>query len=150
MSDISQPLCSLIPILKRILQPRVDPFFLLSTVGACLLLFTDLLIQIECVFVVLTVSCWVTFFVFSLYYSADTAAAFLLALCTINTMWPIAVCSGKVLLNTTPPYVLAQLDKLLSETQTLGEFISFSLAKAFAIFLIRTCNGISRLIYDKI
>ena len=59
--------------------------------------------------------------VFSLYYSADTAAAFLLAMCTINTMWPLGVCSGKVLLNTTPPYVLAQLDKLLSEAQTLGE-----------------------------
>lgn len=71
---------------------------------------------------------------FSLYYSADTAASFLLALCTINTMWPITVCSAKVLLNTTPPYVLGQLDKLLSETQTLGNAKFYNL---FVLYLFR-------------
>jgi len=58
---------------------------------------------------------------FSAYYFADTVAATLIASVTWCTMWPIANCGARVLLNTTPPYVLAQLDKLLSETQTLGK-----------------------------
>nr|CAB3266219.1 zinc transporter 6 [Phallusia mammillata] len=101
VADMSHSLCSVVPMLGRILLPRVDPFFLASFVGASFLLITDLLIQIDA------------------YYFADTVTAILIAIVTICTMWPIANCSARVLLNTTPPYVLGQLDKLLSEAQTL-------------------------------
>jgi len=47
VSDMSHSLCSVVPVLSRVLLPRVDPFFLASFIGASLLLLTDLLIQIE-------------------------------------------------------------------------------------------------------
>lgn len=62
-----------------------------------------------------------TFFYSSSYYTIDTVVGLCIAIITIGTIWPIATCSGKVLLNSTPPYLLSQLDKILSEAQTLGK-----------------------------
>ncbi|CAF89989.1 unnamed protein product, partial [Tetraodon nigroviridis] len=53
------------------------------------------------------------------YNAADTASAVAIALMTFGTMYPMSVYSGKVLLQTTPPHVIGQLDKLLREVSTL-------------------------------
>ncbi|CAK8694762.1 unnamed protein product [Clavelina lepadiformis] len=130
VSDLSQPLCTVIPVFNRILLPRIDPFFLLSSIGSALVLLTDVLIQID------------------LYYTADTVASILFVFATLTTMWPIAVCSAQVLLNTTPPYVLGQLDKLLSEAQTLDGVLEIRNERFFSVALaskdhtdLRFCNG---------
>lgn len=62
-----------------------------------------------------------SFTFFSSYYIVDTMVGLCIAIVTIGTIWPIAACSGKVLLHSTPPYLLSQLDKILSEAQTLGK-----------------------------
>ncbi|XP_015421907.1 PREDICTED: zinc transporter 6 [Myotis davidii] len=59
------------------------------------------------------------FFPFSNYFAVDTASAIAIALMTFGTMYPMSVYSGKVLLQTTPPHVIGQLDKLLREVSTL-------------------------------
>uniref|UniRef100_A0A8C6Z950 Solute carrier family 30 member 6 n=1 Tax=Nothoprocta perdicaria TaxID=30464 RepID=A0A8C6Z950_NOTPE len=53
------------------------------------------------------------------YFAVDTASAIAIALMTFGTMYPMSVYSGKVLLQTTPPHVIGQLDKLLREVSTL-------------------------------
>ncbi|XP_077200338.1 zinc transporter 6 isoform X3 [Paroedura picta] len=53
------------------------------------------------------------------YFAVDTASAVAIALMTFGTMYPMSVYSGKVLLQTTPPHVIGQLDKLLREVSTL-------------------------------
>uniref|UniRef100_H2YY03 Cation efflux protein transmembrane domain-containing protein n=1 Tax=Ciona savignyi TaxID=51511 RepID=H2YY03_CIOSA len=116
-TELSQPLCSIIPALSKILLPRVNPFLLASFIGGVLLFATNLLIQINS------------------YYFADTAAAILIASCTLCTMWPIATCSARVLLNTTPPYLLGQLDKLLSEAQTLDGVLEIRNERFYTVSL---------------
>ncbi|KAJ8779934.1 hypothetical protein J1605_012103 [Eschrichtius robustus] len=49
------------------------------------------------------------------YFAVDTASAIAIALMTFGTMYPMSVYSGKVLLQTTPPHVIGQLDKLIRE-----------------------------------
>ncbi|XP_053158744.1 zinc transporter 6 isoform X4 [Hemicordylus capensis] len=53
------------------------------------------------------------------YFAVDTASAVAIALMTFGTMYPMSVYSGKVLLQTTPPHVIGQLDKLIREVSTL-------------------------------
>ncbi|XP_047378922.1 zinc transporter 6 isoform X3 [Sciurus carolinensis] len=53
------------------------------------------------------------------YFAVDTASAIAIALMTFGTMYPMSVYSGKVLLQTTPPHVIGQLDKLIREVSTL-------------------------------
>ncbi|XP_032266144.1 zinc transporter 6 isoform X2 [Phoca vitulina] len=53
------------------------------------------------------------------FFAVDTASAIAIALMTFGTMYPMSVYSGKVLLQTTPPHVIGQLDKLIREVSTL-------------------------------
>nr|XP_002121319.1 zinc transporter 6 [Ciona intestinalis] len=117
MADMSQTLCSIIPALSKILLPRINPFLLTSFIGASLIFLTNLLIQMN------------------LYYFADTVSAILISTCTLCTMWPVASCSARVLLNTTPPYLLGQLDKLLSEAQTLDGVLEIRNERFYTVSL---------------
>nr|XP_021530099.1 zinc transporter 6 isoform X4 [Aotus nancymaae] len=79
----------------------MNPFVLIDLAGAFALCITYMLIEINN------------------YFAVDTASAIAIALMTFGTMYPMSVYSGKVLLQTTPPHVIGQLDKLIREVSTL-------------------------------
>ncbi|XP_077200333.1 zinc transporter 6 isoform X2 [Paroedura picta] len=101
VADLSRSLCGIIPGLSSIFLPRMNPFVLIDLAGALALCITYMLIEINN------------------YFAVDTASAVAIALMTFGTMYPMSVYSGKVLLQTTPPHVIGQLDKLLREVSTL-------------------------------
>ncbi|NP_001006402.1 zinc transporter 6 [Gallus gallus] len=101
VADLSRSICGIIPGLSSIFLPRMNPFVLIDIAGALALCITYMLIEINN------------------YYAVDTASAIAIALMTFGTMYPMSVYSGKVLLQTTPPHVFGQLDKLLREVSTL-------------------------------
>lgn len=115
VADMSRGICGIIPMLESVLLPRVNPFFLISFTAGCAVLLVDVLLQINS------------------YYIADTMAALAIAIFIFATMWPIMVCSGRVLLHTTPPHVLGQLDKLLSEAQTLDGVLEIRSEKFYTL-----------------
>uniref|UniRef100_A0A8B9S815 Solute carrier family 30 member 6 n=1 Tax=Apteryx owenii TaxID=8824 RepID=A0A8B9S815_APTOW len=97
VADLSRSICGIIPGLSSIFLPRMNPFVLIDIAGALALCITYMLIEINN------------------YFAVDTASAIAIALMTFGTMYPMSVYSGKVLLQTTPPHVIGQLDKLLRE-----------------------------------
>ncbi|XP_036080321.1 zinc transporter 6 isoform X4 [Rousettus aegyptiacus] len=101
VADLSRSLCGIIPGLSSIFLPRMNPFVLIDLAGAFALCITYMLIEINN------------------YFAIDTASAIAIALMTFGTMYPMSVYSGKVLLQTTPPHVIGQLDKLIREVSTL-------------------------------
>ncbi|XP_064914019.1 zinc transporter 6 isoform X2 [Columba livia] len=101
VADLSRSICGIIPGLSSIFLPRMNPFVLIDIAGALALCITYMLIEINN------------------YFAVDTASAVAIALMTFGTMYPMSVYSGKVLLQTTPPHVIGQLDKLLREVSTL-------------------------------
>lgn len=101
VADLSRSLCGIIPGLSSIFLPRMNPFVLIDLAGALALCITYMLIEINN------------------YFAVDTASAIAIALMTFGTMYPMSVYSGKVLLQTTPPHVIGQLDKLIREVSTL-------------------------------
>ncbi|XP_038596187.1 zinc transporter 6 [Tachyglossus aculeatus] len=101
VADLSRSVCGIIPGLSSIFLPRMNPFVLIDLAGALALCITYMLIEINN------------------YFAVDTASAIAIALMTFGTMYPMSVYSGKVLLQTTPPHVIGQLDKLIREVSTL-------------------------------
>ncbi|XP_040285521.1 zinc transporter 6 [Bufo bufo] len=101
VADLSRSLCGIIPGLSSVFLPRMNPFVLIDIAGALSLCITYMLIEMNN------------------YFAVDTASAVAIALMTFGTMYPMSVYSGKVLLQTTPPHVIGQLDKLLREVSTL-------------------------------
>uniref|UniRef100_A0A8D2DY42 Zinc transporter 6 n=1 Tax=Sciurus vulgaris TaxID=55149 RepID=A0A8D2DY42_SCIVU len=97
VADLSRSLCGILPGLSSIFLPRMNPFVLIDLAGAFALCITYMLIEINN------------------YFAVDTASAIAIALMTFGTMYPMSVYSGKVLLQTTPPHVIGQLDKLIRE-----------------------------------
>ncbi|XP_029449640.1 zinc transporter 6 [Rhinatrema bivittatum] len=101
VADLSRSLCGIIPGLSSIFLPRMNPFVLIDLAGAFALCITYMLIEINN------------------YFAVDTASAIAIAVMTFGTMYPMSVYSGKVLLQTTPPHVIGQLDKIIREVSTL-------------------------------
>jgi len=119
ISDMSNSICSLLPPLSRIFKPRMDPFLIMTLSATMICFLANLLIEIDS------------------FYFADTIAALLIAATIIGCVWPLATCSGLVLLNTIPPYVIGQLDKLLSEAQTLDGVLEIRNEKIHTVALSR-------------
>ncbi|CAF1112720.1 unnamed protein product [Rotaria magnacalcarata] len=101
VSDMFQNICHYIPGLSRLLLPRINPFALL---GWC-----DLAIVLS------------DLFLLRMSYGnfVDTLASLLIAFMTFGTMVPMAIYSGKILLQTTPSHMIGQLDKCLHEASRL-------------------------------
>ncbi|XP_067009778.2 zinc transporter 6 isoform X1 [Anabrus simplex] len=107
VSDISQSVCSVLPVLSGLLLPRINPMLLIACAGGISLVVTDFLIELKNFHVV------------------DTLAAISTALMMCATMLPMSVYSGKVLLQTTPSHMVGQLDKCLRETLTIDGVLEF-------------------------
>ncbi|KAF4524626.1 hypothetical protein B566_EDAN013877 [Ephemera danica] len=107
VADLSQSLCSTLPLLRALLLPRVNPLLLVASTGAIAIFLTNMLIELRD------------------YHMMDTLASFVIIIATCATMFPMSVYSGKVLLQTTPSHVVGQLDKCLRETLTIDGVLEF-------------------------
>ncbi|CAF2371190.1 unnamed protein product [Rotaria sp. Silwood2] len=101
VSDIFQSLCHYIPGLSRILLPRINPLALLCWCDLAIVLSDSFLLKMG----------YGNF--------VDTLSSLLIAFMTFGTMVPMAIYSGKILLQTTPSHMIGQLDKCLHEASRL-------------------------------
>ncbi|PIK62295.1 putative zinc transporter 6 [Apostichopus japonicus] len=106
-ADICKSFCTVVPGLDHLLLPRINPFALVGFGGATALTLADFLIDVNN------------------YHAADTWASYGIAFMLIGTMFPLSVYSGTILLQTTPAYILGQLDKCLREASTLDGVLEF-------------------------
>ncbi len=107
VSDIFQNLCYYIPGLSRILLPRINPLALLCWCGLTIIFFDSFLLKMN----------YGNF--------VDTLSSLLMAFMTFGTMVPMAIYSGKILLQTTPAPMIGQLDKCLHEASRLDGVLEF-------------------------
>ena len=107
VSDMFQSVCHYVPGLSRLLLPRINPFALLCWCGLSIV-FTDS-------------------FLLRMGYSnfSDTLSSLLMAFMIFGTMVPMAIYSGKILLQTTPAPMIGQLDKCLHEASRLDGVLEF-------------------------
>ncbi|CAF0874754.1 unnamed protein product [Adineta steineri] len=107
VSDMFQNLCHYIPGLSRLLLPRINPLALLCWCGLAII-FSDS-------------------FLLTMGYGnfVDTLSSLLMAFMTFGTMVPMAIYSGKILLQTTPAPMIGQLDKCLHEASRLDGVLEF-------------------------
>jgi len=115
LADMSTSLCSAVPSLTRLLLPRLDPFLVMTSLSLVVISISHLL--------------------HNSFIYADVCGGLTIATLIICSMWPLATCSGRILLNTLPAYVIGQLDKLLSEAQTLDGVLEIRKEKFHAIAL---------------
>jgi zinc transporter 6 len=107
VSDIFQSLCHYIPGLSRLLLPRINPLALLAWCGLAIILSDSFLLKMG----------YGNF--------VDTLSSLLMAFMTFGTMVPMAIYSGKILLQTTPAPMIGQLDKCLHEASRLDGVLEF-------------------------
>jgi zinc transporter 6 len=107
VSDIFQNLCHYIPGLSRLLLPRINPLALLCWCGLAIVFSDSFLLKMN----------YGNF--------VDTLSSLLMAFMTFGTMVPMAIYSGKILLQTTPAPMIGQLDKCLHEASRLDGVLEF-------------------------
>nr|CAD2145242.1 unnamed protein product [Meloidogyne enterolobii] len=98
-SDISSALCYFVPGLARLLLPRINSLSLLSLISSVCAIFVH----------------WFR----SEFYWVDSAAALTLSIVVFSSLMPLSTFTGKILLQTTPPHVQNQIDRLISEASTV-------------------------------
>lgn len=91
-SDISSALCYFVPGLARILLPRINSLTLLTLICSICSIFVH----------------WFR----SEFYWVDSAAALILSIVVFLSMMPLSTFTGRILLQTTPPHVQNQIDRL--------------------------------------
>lgn len=101
MAEISQSVCHVLPFMSVLLLPRVNPLSLIASVGLAMITLTKLLID------------------FYDYHVADNITAIAFALMLIYTWLPMTKYSGRILLQSMPPHLITQRDKIINEISTL-------------------------------
>lgn len=94
-ADLSQVVCYVIPGLSRLLLPRINSMVLLAATTTGLLMLCE---HFKHDFA------W-----------ADPVCCLLLSVAVFSTMWPLSTYTGMILLQTTPPHLINQIDRCLSE-----------------------------------
>lgn len=117
IDDMLQNTLSSLSSFSKLCSSRVDPFHTLCMMAAFCIAMTYIFIQID------------------LYYFADTIAAVLITSSTLITMLPVATCTARILLNTLPQFTIGQLDKLLSEAQTIDGVLEVRNERFFTVAL---------------
>jgi len=107
VSDMFQGVCHYVPGLSRLLLPRINPFTLLNWCGLCIVLADSFLLTM------------------GYGHFVDTLSSLLMAFMVFGTMVPMAIYSGKILLQTTPAPMIGQLDKCLHEASRLDGVLEF-------------------------
>lgn len=101
VAEVSQSICKAVPFLSTLLLPRLNPLSLIASIGFGMMLLTKIMIDVY------------------KYEVADSSAAIGFALLLIYTWLPMTKFTGRILLQSTPPHLLGQRDKLLNEIGTL-------------------------------
>lgn len=107
VSDMFQSVCHYIPGLSRLLLPRINPLALLCWCGLAIVFSDSFLLKM------------------GYGHFVDTLSSLLMAFMTFGTMVPMAIYSGKILLQTTPAPMIGQLDKCLHEASRLDGVLEF-------------------------
>ncbi|GAB6021734.1 hypothetical protein CHUAL_004312 [Chamberlinius hualienensis] len=107
LTKMSDSLCQIVPGLSRFLLPRLNPFILLTYLGACVILLAHLIIELKG------------------YQTADTLATMCLAVFILITIYPMFKYTGLILLQAVPSHITDQLEKCLRETATLDGILEF-------------------------
>ena len=100
-------ICKYVPGLSKFLLPRVNPFLLVGFADLFTLIGAYCLLQMGSSYII------------------DTYAGILIALMSIGTMLPLALYTGRILLQSTPSHLITQLDKSLREASTLDDVLEF-------------------------
>ncbi|CEF64821.1 Zinc transporter 6 [Strongyloides ratti] len=98
-ADISQAICYVVPGLSRLLLPRINSMILLIFVNGFCSLFT-------------------LFFGHDFEW-CDSVATIALSVGVFSTTMPLSSYTGKILLQTTSPHILNQIDRCISEASTV-------------------------------
>uniref|UniRef100_F1L408 Zinc transporter 6-A n=1 Tax=Ascaris suum TaxID=6253 RepID=F1L408_ASCSU len=98
-ADVSHAICCVLPGLSAFLLPRLNALSILAFLTTC--------------------ACLTTHWFISELWWMDAVAALVLSLCVFATMWPLSTYTGRILLQTSPPYVHNQLDRCMSEASTV-------------------------------
>lgn len=96
-ADLSHAVCFVIPGLSRLLLPRINSMVLLAMTTTGLLMLCE---HFKHDFA------W-----------ADPVCCLLLSVAVFSTMWPLSTYTGMILLQTTPPHLINQIDRCVSEAQ---------------------------------
>ncbi|CAO4371659.1 unnamed protein product [Caenorhabditis nigoni] len=94
-ADLSHAVCFVIPGLSRLLLPRINSMVLLAATTSGLLMLCE---HFKHDFA------W-----------ADPVCCLILSVAVFSTMWPLSTYTGMILLQTTPPHLINQIDRCLSE-----------------------------------
>ncbi|CAI5445036.1 unnamed protein product [Caenorhabditis angaria] len=98
-SDLSTAICWVIPGLSRLLLPRINSMVLLAGTTSTLLILCE---HFKHDFT------W-----------ADPVCCLILSIAVFSTMWPLSTYTGMILLQTTPPHLINQIDRCISEASTI-------------------------------
>lgn len=100
-ADLSHAICYAVPGLSRFLLPRLNPLGLLAFCGSACCIITHYLV------------------IYRGLWWADPSLALCLSFAVFGTMWPLSAYSGRIMLQTSPPHILNQLDRCVREAGTL-------------------------------
>ncbi|CAD6196564.1 unnamed protein product [Caenorhabditis auriculariae] len=98
-ADLSHAVCWAVPGLSRLLLPRINSMVLLAATSSFLLLLCE---HFKHDFA------W-----------ADPVCCLILSVAVFSTMWPLSTYTGMILLQTTPPHLINQIDRCISEASTV-------------------------------
>ncbi|CDW55390.1 zinc transporter 6 [Trichuris trichiura] len=101
MADLSRSLCSVMPGLSTLLLPRFHPIALLASCGWLICISDYFLLSNDH------------------FKQSDALLCLLLASMLIGTMYPLALYTGRILLQACPSHVLPELEKCLREVSTM-------------------------------
>uniref|UniRef100_A0A5S6QZU3 Cation efflux protein cytoplasmic domain-containing protein n=1 Tax=Trichuris muris TaxID=70415 RepID=A0A5S6QZU3_TRIMR len=101
VADLSHTLCAVIPGLSTLLLPRFHPVALLASSGWLVCIANYCLLAND------------------QFKQSDAVLCLLLASMLIGTMYPLAVYTGRILLQACPSHVLPELEKCLREVSTM-------------------------------
>ncbi|TKR76731.1 hypothetical protein L596_017832 [Steinernema carpocapsae] len=94
-ADFSHAICYVVPGLSRLLLPRINSMSLLASITVASCLATHLFVEE--------------------YLMIDSIVSLVLSLSVFLTMLPLTWYTGEILLQTSPPHILNQLDRCISE-----------------------------------
>lgn len=120
ISNMNTTVCLLFPRLSKKLLPKLNPIMILTFMSTFLMIANYVIIE------------------FNTSYKADTIVAILIASMIIVIMCPLVACCSHIFLNTISPHEIGQLDKLLSEAQTLDGVLEIRNEKFHTIALFDT------------
>jgi len=120
INDLNTTVCLLFPRFSKKLLTKLNPIMILTFISTFLMIANYVIIE------------------FNTSYKTDTIVAILIASMIIVIMSPLVACCSHIFYNTISPRVIGQLDKLLSEAQTLDGVLEIRNEKFHTIALFDT------------